>query len=311
MGDNHRKLADFGQHLLAAFPEPYGPVYGTALVDPPPAKKSATYRRLDIAESGVLEAYFSDVKPQRIVHLAAVSNVGLSIKDPALTFRVNIEGSFRLLEAVRLICPQARVLLVSSGEVHGNATPSSLNGFRETDNTLPASPYAASKLAMEALGVSYAKTYGLHIVISRSYNHTGPGQPERFIFPHVAKTLARIKKGDIPAQIPLGDISVERDFLDVRDVAAGYIALLEKGRPGEIYNVCSGNARPLRDYIDMMIRASGVKATICDDPSRKRACEVERFCGDNAKTKTETGWAPQHNLQDTFAEMIEDWGRRI
>lgn len=300
-----------GQHLLQAFPESYFPVYGTALAEAPPSNKAVSYRHLDIADLGILEAYLSDVQPTRIIHLAAVSNVGLSINDPALTFRVNIEGSFRLLEAVRMICPKARVLLVGSGEVHGDATPSSPKGFVETDQTVPASPYAASKLAMEALGQSYAKTYGLHIVMSRSFNHTGPGQAERFIFPHIAKTLVEIKKELHPPEIPVGDISVERDFLDVRDVAQAYLALLEKGRPGEIYNVSSGNARPLSAYIDLLIAASGVRAITVADPARKRSCEIPRFCGDSTKLRTETGWCPRFDLRTTFAEMVEYWNSKV
>ncbi len=300
-----------GQHLLQAFPDSYFPVYGTTLAEAPPAKRAVSYRHLDISEMGNLEAYLSDVQPRRIIHLAAISNVGLSINDPALTFRVNIEGSFRLLEAVRLVCPRARVLLVGSGEVHGDATPSSPKGFRETDQTVPASPYAASKLAMEALGQSYARTYGLNIVISRSFNHTGPGQPERFIFSHIAKTLVEIKKGLHPAEIPVGDISVERDFLDVRDVAQAYLALLEKGHPGEIYNVSSGKAQPLSAYIDLLIQASGVQAKTIVDPSRKRSCEIPRFCGDNTKLMAETGWNLQYDLRTTFAEMIEYWSAKV
>lgn len=299
-----------GYHLLNTLPESFFPVHGAGLAEPmPEAKDKAEYHTVNVTDTDAVEALIAAVKPDNVIHLAAVSNVGVSLREPAKTFSVNVGGTVNLLSALQKHSPAARVLLVGSGEVYGNT--SNEEDYSETDSCAPESPYAASKLAMETAGISFHNSFGLNVRISRSFNHTGPYQPAHFIFSHAAKKLVQIKRGEMVPVLELGNLDIYRDFMDVRDVTSAYIAILEKGEPGGIYNVSAGRALTLREMIQILIKQSGLDVEVKVDPSRVRANEVMRLVGNNKKLREKTGWKPRVPLEQTFGDLFSYWEKKL
>ena len=246
-----------------------------------------------------------------VVHLAAQSFVPQSMLHPLETFDVNAMGTARLLEAVRAARDvggtNPRILIVSTAEVYG-AQPPAAFPLRESTALAPANPYAASKAAAEAIGIASAHAYGLDVVIARAFNHIGPGQDERFAVASFAAQLAKIAHGG-PAEMLIGNLSAERDFLDVRDVVRAYVALLERGECGQIYNVCSGVAVPIRDVLRTLVTTARVAVEIREDPARMRASDTPLFVGDGSKLRASTDWLPQitleTSLRDTYRAAFE------
>ena len=266
---------------------------------------------LDVRDPLNVRGVIDIAQDDAIVHLAAQAFVPQSIADPLATIDINAMGTARLLEAVRAARDAGgnnpRVLIVSTAEVYG-AQPPSAFPLRESTPPAPANPYAASKLAAEAFGIASGHAYGLDVIIARSFNHIGPGQDERFAVASFAAQLAKIAHGG-PAEMLIGNLSAERDFLDVRDVVRAYVALLECGETGQIYNVCSGVAVPIRDVLRTLVTTARVAVEIREDPERMRASDTPLFVGDASKLRAATGWVPQitleTSLRDTYRAAYE------
>jgi len=266
---------------------------------------------LDLGDSLNLRGVIDIAQADAVVHLAAQAFVPQSIADPLETFDVNAMGTARLLEAIRAardaggISP--RVLIISTAEVYGAQAPNAFP-LKETASLHPANPYAASKVAAEAYALAAARTYGLDVMVARAFNHIGPGQNERFAVASFASQLARIARGG-PPELLVGELSAERDFLDVRDVVAAYLALLDRGERGEIYNVCSGSAISIRDVLRTLVTTARVAVEIREDPARMRPSDTPLFVGDGTKLRAATGWAPQialaTSLRDTYRAAFE------
>ena len=202
---------------------------------------------IDLLDAGATQSCLSQFQPSSILHLAASSSVAYSWQNPAAGFRNNINAFFNLLEAVRLLKLPARILAVGSAEGYGHVRREDVP-LRETQPLAPGSPYAAARASQEQLAKVYQRGYGLDIVMTRSFNHIGPGQRDDFAVAAFVKQLVGIKKKSTPdSKLIVGDISVVRDFLDVRDVVRAYYRLLKKGRGGEVYNVCSGRGYALEE----------------------------------------------------------------
>ena len=269
---------------------------------------------LDLGDSLNLRGVIDIAQADAVVHLAAQAFVPQSIADPLETFDVNAMGTARLLEAIRAardaggISP--RVLIISTAEVYGAQSPNAFP-LKETASLHPANPYAASKVAAEAYALAAARTYGLDVMVARSFNHIGPGQDERFAVSSFAMQLARIARGG-PSELLVGELSAERDFLDVRDVVAAYLALLDRGERGEIYNVCSGSAISIRDVLRRLVTTARVAVEIREDPARMRPSDTPLFVGDGTKLRAATGWSPQiplaTSLRDTYRAAYERAG---
>ena len=266
---------------------------------------------LDVRDPLNVRGVIDIAQADAIVHLAAQAFVPQSIADPLATIDINAMGTARLLEAVRAARDAGgnnpRVLIVSTAEVYG-AQPPSAFPLRESTPPAPANPYAASKLAAEAFGIASGHAYGLDVIIARSFNHIGPGQDERFAVASFAAQLAKIAHGG-PAEMLIGNLSAERDFLDVRDVVRAYVALLECGESGQTYNVCSGVAVPIRDVLRTLVTTARVAVEIREDPERMRASDTPLFVGDASKLRAATGWVPQitleTSLRDTYRAAYE------
>lgn len=263
---------------------------------------------LDINDIATIRAALDLARPEVVFHLAAQTFVPDSLAAPMSTYVPNIRGTALVAQAVRERAQGSsnaapRLILASSAEVYG-AQPAERFPLDESAPLLPANPYAASKAAAELLLLAEHRAFGLDVVVARTFNTIGPGQSERFVVANFALQLARIAAG-APPQLAVGNLDARRDFLDVRDVVRAFVALAESGRSGEIYNVCSGTARPIRDVLRELIIIAHVPVEVRDDPQRMRPSDVPLFVGSAAKLRAATGWEPRiafrASIKDIFA----------
>ena len=267
----------------------------------------ASDRELDVSEADVMEARIAELDPDLVVHLAAVSTVPASRRDPRGTFRVNFVGSRCVLEAVARRAPTARLLLVGSGDAYGVAEPGHAP-FRESDPLRPSSPYARTKAAADLLAARYAVA-GLDVVRIRAFNHTGPGQDERFVLPSFARQAAEIAAGKRDPLLSVGNLESVRDFLDVEDVVAAYVALADPTVPAGVYNVASGHAVRVADALDRLLALLAVSPRIEIDPARHRP--TDWATGDAGRLRRATGWRPRVPFETTLARLVEHWRERV
>ncbi|MBN1163842.1 MAG: GDP-mannose 4,6-dehydratase [Candidatus Krumholzibacteriota bacterium] len=264
------------------------------------------YRMVDLMDAAELMRLIGDWKPDAIFHLAALSAAGKSFQDPRATLQVNVIGTLNLLEAVRKASPLTRILVTGSGEEYGIRSREEMP-LGEDCSLDPVNPYAASKAAQTILARQYHRAYALEIVITRSFNHSGPGQSDVFVLPSWAKQCARIKLQGRSPRIRTGDTSVIRDFLDVRDVCRAYFLLVRKGRSGEIYNVCSGRGLMLRDALQMLLNNVPGEITVETDPALRRPVNAPVLIGDNRKLREETGWRSQIPVETMLQDLASWW----
>ena len=254
----------------------------------------------------VLEA----VKPDYIFHLAAQSFVPTSWNAPAETIRVNMIGNLNIFEAVRKLKIPSRIQIACSSEEYGHVLPDEVP-IKETNPLRPLSPYAVSKVGQDMLGYQYHMSYNIFAVRTRGFNHTGPRRGDVFVSSNFAKQIVEIEKGLKPPVIYVGNLEAKRDFTDVRDMVRGYWLSLEKGQPGEVYNICSGSAVTIREMLDMLLSFSKVKVEIKEDPARMRPSDVQILLGDNSKFRAATGWKPEIPLKKTLLDLIDYWRETI
>ena len=245
--------------------------------------------KVDLPEVNLLDAKQVDAlvkgaKPDAVVNLAAISSVGTSWKCPADTISVNVNGTLNLLEAIRKHAPHAKTLLIGSAEEY--AVPEGEKQLRETDPLEASNPYGISKIAQENFAQLYRKKYGMSIVCTRSFNHTGVGQTTTFALPSFVKQVAAIDKSGKPGQIRVGNLSAWRDFSDVEDVVHVYRMLLENDNEFDTYNVGSGIAHRIEDLLkDVILKFTPVDIEIVVDPEKVRPVETPYLCADNSRIK--------------------------
>lgn len=258
---------------------------------------------LDLRKEAAVYDLIKSLRPSKVYHLAAVSNVRRSWEIRSVTMETNIMGTFFLFEALRKYAPEARVLFISSADVYG--IPSQERPFEEDDPTFAINPYAYSKISGELMSCYYASVENLDIRIARSFPHTGPGQSTDFVCADWADQIARMEFGRIPAEIKVGDINVSRDFLDVRDVVQAYSLLISEGLSGEVYNVCSGRAVALKDIMAKLCAHTSVKPEIRVEESKLRKTDIPELVGSNEKIKR-LGWRPSISLDTTLEDLLND-----
>jgi GDP-4-dehydro-6-deoxy-D-mannose reductase len=257
----------------------------------------------------VLEALVS-LKFDVVVHLAAQPSVTASFEDPELTYSVNFDGTKNLLWSLKKLGFVGRMLYVGTAEEYGQVDEDCLP-VPESQPLRPRSPYAVSKVAAEALCYQWSQTTGLDIVCVRPFNHVGPGQSATYVVPALARQVVEIRQGVRLAELVLGSLEVTRDVLDVRDVALAYLALLECGTSGEVYNVCSGVERSVQELATMLLERAGVQATLRTDQGLVRPHEQRRMVGDNTKLRKATGWKPSIPFSQTLDDVLRDWEGRL
>jgi GDP-4-dehydro-6-deoxy-D-mannose reductase len=244
--------------------------------------------------------------PDIIYHLAALTHVGRSWEDPASTMRVNAMGTLSVLEAARAQANPPRVMLISSSEVYGAGSGKRI---REDDPLRPVTPYAASKVAAEFLGLQAFLGRGLDVVRARPFNHIGPGQADIFVVSALARRIVEAERAG-GGPIAVGNLAAARDFTDVRDVVRAYRLLATNGAGGEVYNVCSGVARQVEELFKILIAQSSVAVEPREDPELFRPIDVPMLVGDNSRLVELTGWHPEIDLSQTLVAVLEYWRAR-
>ena len=260
------------------------------------------YHSLDLSDKGQTAQIIQSFKPDYIVHLASISSVGQSWQDPAQCFKNNTNIMLNILEAVRQQNLKTRILSIGSSEEYGDYEVEQMP-LSEDYKLEPQNPYAVAKLSQEMLGKVYT-ALGVDVVMTRSFNHIGPRQSDRFVVPSFIKQLVAISEGK-QTQMQVGNIDVSRDFTDVRDVVAAYYTILHKGKSGEVYNVCSGHAHKLSEIITTAENILGIKANIEVDRNRLRPNDTMLVLGDNKKIKS-LGWQPKYILEQTIRDIIKN-----
>ena len=256
----------------------------------------------DITDRELLLNILKSERPDWIFHLAGQSSVEKSFEQPELTRQINVEGTKNLLDCALNAGLRSRILVVSSSEVYGKQEELPV---RETATPNPPSPYAQSRLEQERLCINYYADRGMDIVISRSFNHTGPGQQPVFVCSDFARQIVEIEKGKLDA-VRTGNLEVGRDFLDVRDVVKAYALLLERGRAGEFYNVCSGKGYKIGEILGILKGMSKQAISVEQDPGKIKKGDYSIY-GDNSKIKKEVGWTPSIPIESTLRDILDYW----
>jgi GDP-4-dehydro-6-deoxy-D-mannose reductase len=298
-----------GAHLARRIVERGDVALGAGLEAPPPATARLLTQewRVDIRDGEALRAVIAEAAPTAIVHLAGQSSAGLSFGQPIETFRINALGTSALLEAARSVAPEARVLVVGTGEVYGSLPAGSR--VAEDAPFHPISPYALSKAVADAIAESYSRQ-GLDVVRTRSFGHIGTGQTDRFLVPSLARQIAEIEAGRGRGGVRVGNLDVTRDLTDVRDVVEAYLALLERGRSGAVYNVCRGEGTRLADIAHSLCERARVPVRVEVDPARIRPADMVYLVGDPSAIAAETGWTAAIPLERTLDAVLEEWRSR-
>jgi len=263
----------------------------------------------DIMDPAAVDAVFDAVTPDRIVHLAAQSSPHLSWQDPRHTLAINVEGLLNVLEAVRRRQLPARVLVVGSGEEYGPARSQGPVG--EDEPLRPLSPYAVSKIAQGYLGLQYHLSHKLDVLRTRTFNHTGPGRGASFAESSFAKQIAEIEAGQRPPVIEVGNLEAMRDFTDVRDVVRAYWELLEHGKAGEVYNVCSGRGVRIGEILKRLLALADVNIDVREDPERLRPADIPSLVGSPARLQAATGWRPERALEQSLRDLLDAWRAQV
>ncbi len=258
----------------------------------------------DITDREALITVFDRLRPEVVYHLAAQADVGGSWDHPVETLKVNVEGTMNVLDAARL-AGATRVLAVNSADVYGVVDQSELP-LSESSEIRPTSPYAASKAAAEMLCIQATRGYGLDVIRARSFNHLGPGQSDRFVASAIAHRIVDNEVGGATS-VKIGNLAARRDFTDVRDVVRAYRLLVLSGRAGEVYNVCSGVDRSIREIAEMLVGLADNQMTLDPDPDLMRPVDLLVVRGDNSKLREATGWEPLIQIENTLSDLLGYW----
>jgi len=267
---------------------------------------------LNLMEAEAVAQLFIQLQPTQIYHLAALAEVGSSFADAGKIITSNTLLQLNVLEAVRLYTPKARVLIVGSAQEYDLLSVEFKNHPHPVSEITPlgaSNPYAVSKVAQDLLGQSYFYSYQMDIVRVRPFNHIGERQSPQFAASHFAKQIAEAEVGNIES-IAVGNLDAVRDFTDVKDMAAAYITVVEKGISGEVYNIGTGTGVTMKALLDTMISQAKVPIKIVTDPSRLRPIDMPIIIANNAKIQT-LGWKPTIALTDTVNRIIEYWRTEV
>lgn len=265
--------------------------------------------RCDLLDSGAVNEAIARIRPAAIVHLAAQSTPAFSFDNPAETLRTNIFSTLNIFEAAAKACPEAVILNIGSGDEYGDVREADLP-LKEMAELRPLNPYSVSKVAADMLGFQYWKSKGLKVIRCRPFNHLGPRQAPHFVASEFAKQIAECEAGLKNKTLNVGNLESAKDFLDVRDVTAAYELLMEKGRHGEVYNICSGQAVKIRWMLDTLLSFSTERIEIVEDAGKMRPTDSLAICGDASKLRA-LGWEPRYDLSDGLKALLEFWRVKV
>jgi GDP-4-dehydro-6-deoxy-D-mannose reductase len=273
-------------------------------------RSKVTFIESDLRDVSSVRALLEISVPDYVVHLAAQSFVGVSWHAPAETLTTNNISQVNLLEALRGLKMSPRFLAAGSSEEYGLVLDDELP-IRETNPLRPLSPYAVSKVTQDMMAYQYFKSYGLPIIRTRAFNHEGPRRGDVFVTSNFARQVAEIEAGLREPVVYVGDLTPRRDYSDVRDIVRGYWLLLERGEPGEVYNLCSGRTWSIQAVLDFVLSLSTVKGiAVKTDPARLRPSDVMILEGDPGKVHKATGWKVEIPFEQTLTELLDYWRQR-
>ncbi len=273
-------------------------------------KDRITLMGCDIRDASSVKSLIEKIKSDRIFHLAAQSFVPTSWHAPQETLTTNIIGELNVFEAVRELGINPIIQIAGSSEEYGLVEEAELP-VKETNPLRPLSPYAVSKVGQDLLGYQYYKSYGLNIIRTRGFNHSGPRRGEVFVCSDFAKQIAKIEKKKQEPIIHVGNLEAIRDFTDVRDMVKAYWLATEKGKPGEVYNICSGKGWKIKEVLDILLGLTKEKIKVKKDPKRMRPSDVPVLIGDCKKFREVTGWKPEIPFEKTLEDLLNYWRERV
>lgn len=292
-----------GHYLV---PELEGNGYETVRCTLPPQEG---YTTMDILKPDQVREVIAKEKPDVIFHLAGQSNVGISWKQPALTMETNAVGFINVLDAVREVNPQMRVVAIGSSDEYGNLREAGDNVTEEVA-VHPMTPYAASKVAQENIGLLYNRAYRMNICMVRSFNHGAAHQIRGFMLTDFASGIAEIEAGKRDV-LKVGNLDSARDFTHAKDAVRAYRLIAEKGRAGEIYNVGSGRPYKAQEILDKMIALAKCEIKVEQDPARMRPSDTPVIRCNHDRLTEDTGWMPELTMDDIVSDVLNDWRARI
>ncbi len=264
----------------------------------------------ELTDLSAVRDTLSRVKPDQIFHLAAQSYVPASWKYPAYTLFNNLGSQLNVFDAVRQLGLECRIHIACSSEEYGIVNEDELP-IKEDSPLRPVSPYGVSKVAQDLLGYQYFKSYKMFIVRTRAFNHTGPRRGEVYVTSNLAKQIVEVELKKREPVVLVGNLSARRDFTDVRDTVRAYCLALNKGRAGEVYNVCSGKSYTVQQVLDLLLELSGVKVEVKVDQERLRPSDVNILEGDNSKVVKEVGWKPLIEFKQTLSDLLNWWRKKL
>lgn len=294
-----------GSHLARLLASSHEVTGWTRSRPPGDLASAVRWQRVDLLDRTRVREAVRELKPRFVYHCAGVAHVAESWKDTAQPLAGNVLATHYLLDALRRAGAPCRVLVPGSATVYA---PSD-RPIAEDGPLAPASPYALSKLAQEQLALRAIREDGLEVVLTRSFNHTGAGQTPAFVAPSIARQIALIERGMLEPAIRVGNLDARRDLSDVRDVARAYVALMAAGRPGEIYNVASGEGRTIQSILDALVARARVPVKIETDPGRLRAQDTPALVGDATRLRQTTGWRPEIPFEQMLDDLLDYWRR--
>jgi GDP-4-dehydro-6-deoxy-D-mannose reductase len=298
-----------GQWLCRRLLE-HGHTVFAGTLDGPPQKSMLSSREhtsvswvpLDVASEQSLRAAIATSAPDWVVHLAGIAFAPEANASPVRAFEINALGALRLLAELHASHgTQPRVLIVGSAEEYG-AQDATAYPIGESAPLRPLTPYAAAKAAQEMIALQMHRSTGMHVLCTRSFNHSGVGHGDSYLLPTLVRRVRELPRTGGTLRIGNGDVL--RDYTHVADVVDAYLLLLEKGIPGEVYNVCSGHGVRVRELADRVLRRTGVTASITTDEQLLRPIDVPILVGDNSKLCAATGWSPSRSIDDIIDDLI-------
>lgn len=300
-----------GGYLAAELRDGHGmEVHATKLPQEQLELEKVKIHDLNILNKNEIIALLYEVRPDFIFHLAAQSSVSVAWKNPGLTIDINVKGSVHLMDAVRELFYKPRVLMIGSGEEYGHIREGE-TPIKEDNYLRPGNIYAATKACQNMIASIYTQAYDMNIMMVRAFNHIGPKQTPIFVISDFCKQVAEIEAGKKAPVMYVGNLAAKRDFTDVRDVVRAYALLVQKGVPGETYNVGSGHAHEIREILDLIISMSDREIAVETDPNKIRPVDVPIIEADITKLNEATGWKPRIPLEQTIRETLDYWRERV
>lgn len=300
------------EHLAASDNEIHGTYQSeTSLRNLDAVKEKVQVHQVDLVNTEKVLALITQVQPQELYHLAALTSPAASFQQPAETITNNISAQLNIFNGLKHNgLTQTRVLVTSSAEVYGKIDPENIPTDEATP-LRPVTPYAVSKIAQDYLGLQYFLSDHISVIRIRPFNHTGPRQSPQFAVAAFAKQIAEIEKGKQEPVVKVGNLEAKRDVTDVRDMVKAYALAMEKATPGEVYNIGQDSSHTMQSILDTLLSLSSKEIRVEQDPQRVRPSEIPELLCNSSKFKAATGWKPEIPLEQTLKDTLEYWQSNV